>query len=71
MAPKVDLDTIDVTNLNRQFLFRKEHVNQSKAKVRGVIFSCSRIERGQVARESVLRFNPHVNITAHHGSIMG
>ncbi|XP_046993261.1 SUMO-activating enzyme subunit 2 [Schistocerca americana] len=50
----VDLDTIDVSNLNRQFLFHKRHVGESKAKV---------------ARESALRFNPDVNIKAHHANI--
>lgn len=29
----IDLDTIDVSNLNRQFLFRKRHVDKSKAMV--------------------------------------
>ncbi|XP_034391090.1 SUMO-activating enzyme subunit 2 [Cyclopterus lumpus] len=51
----IDLDTIDVSNLNRQFLFQKKHVGKSKA---------------QVAKESVLQFCPTVNITAYHDSIM-
>ncbi|XP_013404818.1 SUMO-activating enzyme subunit 2 isoform X1 [Lingula anatina] len=51
----IDLDTIDVSNLNRQFLFRKEHVGKSKA---------------QVARESALKFNPDGKIKAYHDSVM-
>nr|XP_014085145.2 SUMO-activating enzyme subunit 2 [Bactrocera oleae] len=51
----IDLDTIDLSNLNRQFLFHREHVGKSKA---------------QVARESALQFNPDVNIKAYHDSIM-
>uniref|UniRef100_A0A8B9JZQ1 SUMO-activating enzyme subunit 2 n=1 Tax=Astyanax mexicanus TaxID=7994 RepID=A0A8B9JZQ1_ASTMX len=50
----IDLDTIDVSNLNRQFLFQKKHVGKSKA---------------QVAKESVLRFCPSANITAYHDSL--
>lgn len=51
---QIDLDTIDVSNLNRQFLFHKEHVGKSKA---------------EVARESALAFNPNVKIKAYHDSI--
>ncbi|KAK4291902.1 hypothetical protein Pmani_035293 [Petrolisthes manimaculis] len=51
----IDLDTIDVSNLNRQFLFQKKHVGKSKA---------------EVARESALRFNPRATIIAHHDSII-
>lgn len=50
----IDLDTIDVSNLNRQFLFQKQHVGKSKA---------------NVARESAIEFNPRAKITAHHDSI--
>ncbi|KAL0081916.1 ubiquitin-activating enzyme [Phycomyces blakesleeanus] len=50
----VDLDTIEISNLNRQFLFQKEHVGQPKA---------------HVAREAVLKFQPKANITSHHANI--
>lgn len=50
----IDLDTIDLSNLNRQFLFRKHHIKKSKA---------------FVAKETASQFNPSVNIDANHGSI--
>ncbi|KAI2467293.1 hypothetical protein F4781DRAFT_423445 [Annulohypoxylon bovei var. microspora] len=50
----VDLDTIDLSNLNRQFLFRQEHIGKSKA---------------LVAKEIAEGFNPNVNIVAHHANI--
>ncbi|CAF9910654.1 MAG: E1 ubiquitin-activating protein uba2 [Alectoria fallacina] len=50
----VDLDTIDLSNLNRQFLFRQEHIKKSKA---------------LVAKESAAKFNPHIKLEAHHANI--
>ncbi|KAI2631643.1 hypothetical protein GGS21DRAFT_491543 [Xylaria nigripes] len=50
----VDLDTIDLSNLNRQFLFRHEHIKKSKA---------------EIAREAAQRFNPNVKISAYHANI--
>jgi ubiquitin-like 1-activating enzyme E1 B len=50
----VDLDTIDLSNLNRQFLFGHEHIKKSKA---------------LVAKETASAFNPKVKIEAHHGNI--
>nr|GEU74297.1 SUMO-activating enzyme subunit 2 [Tanacetum cinerariifolium] len=50
----IDMDTIEVSNLNRQFLFRQSHVGQSKAKV---------------ARDAVLRFRPQISITSYHANV--
>lgn len=47
MLLQVDMDTIETSNLNRQFLFRKHHVGQSKA---------------QVAAEAVRVFRPNAKI---------
>ncbi|RYR44262.1 hypothetical protein Ahy_A08g040624 isoform C [Arachis hypogaea] len=51
---QIDMDTIEVSNLNRQFLFRQSHVGQSKAKV---------------ARDAVLKFRPHINIKPYHANV--
>ena len=50
----IDLDTIDVSNLNRQFLFRRRHVGMAKS---------------EVARESVLKFRPDAKIEAMRANV--
>ncbi|KAK7062646.1 E1 ubiquitin-activating protein uba2 [Paramarasmius palmivorus] len=50
----LDLDTIDLSNLNRQFLFRKKDVKQSKA---------------LVAAMTATPFNPNVQIIPLHANI--
>ena len=50
----IDLDTIEVSNLNRQFLFRKRHVGKSKAKT---------------ASEAVKKFDDSVSCKGHLGNI--
>ncbi|UJR23767.1 hypothetical protein I4U23_026743 [Adineta vaga] len=51
----IDLDTIEVSNLNRQFLFRREHVGQAKA---------------TVACDSIRRLCPSIQIEPFHGDVI-
>lgn len=53
---QIDLDTIDLSNLNRQFLFRKPDISKSKA---------------LVAAASARHFNPSsgIEIHARHGNV--
>lgn len=55
----IDLDTIDVSNLNRQFLFNKTHINQSKSLV-----------SAKVASDLFANGRSDLNITPIHGSIL-
>jgi len=51
----IDLDTIEVSNLNRQFLFRREHVGQPKA---------------TVACDTIRRLCPSIRIEPYHGDVI-
>ncbi|RJE23987.1 Ubiquitin-activating enzyme [Aspergillus sclerotialis] len=50
----IDLDTIDLSNLNRQFLFRFEHIKKPKA---------------LVAKDVAHKFQPRAQLEAYHANI--
>lgn len=52
---QIDLDTIDVSNLNRQFLFRREHVGKPKA---------------VIAAQAIRSIAPNVKIVCYHDSVL-
>lgn len=54
LLPQIDLDTIETSNLNRQFLFRKSHVGSSKA---------------VTAAQVISTFKPDVRITPHYANV--
>ena len=50
----IDLDTIDISNLNRQFLFRREHVDQAKS---------------LTLKQQIEKQNPEIHVEAYLGKI--
>ncbi|EDN08426.1 conserved hypothetical protein [Histoplasma mississippiense (nom. inval.)] len=59
----VDLDTIDLSNLNRQFLFRQEHIKKPKALLTFYFLAI------QVAKEVASKFRRDVSLHAYHANI--
>ncbi|KAJ2847116.1 E1 ubiquitin-activating protein uba2, partial [Coemansia brasiliensis] len=50
----IDLDTIDLSNLNRQFLFQRKHIKRPKA---------------HVAIQAITNFNPSLDAVAQQANI--
>lgn len=54
-SSQIDLDSIEISNLNRQFYFRSQHIGKSKA---------------LVAAEILSKRNKKLRVVGHHKNIM-